>query len=89
MAISMKAKLIHFPAVPKDKRLAERAKIIAENFRDYEHGIPLMIYLTRKMYEVISASETDWCESQILAKLHELEAYLHLYEAQIEENDKG
>ena len=84
----MKGKLLSFPAITKDKRLLERARIVAHNFHDPEVGIKLMIYLTREMYNTFSCEEAEWLEFNILSKLHELDSYLLQYEAHNEEIER-
>jgi hypothetical protein len=83
----MKDNLIPFPTVKKGDRLKERARIVAENFSHPDYGIPLMIYMTRKMYETFASCEADFLEFNVLSKLHELEGYLS--EFQGEENEEG
>lgn len=72
----MKTNLIPFPTIKKGDRLKERAKIVAENFSHPDYGIPLMVYITRKMYETFATDEADWLEMNVLTKLFELESYL-------------
>lgn len=76
----MKAKLLTFPTIPKGRRLAERARIVAENFQNPVYGTPLMLYIIERMYDTFNTEDIDWQEMQILAKLHELSAYLEMYE---------
>lgn len=85
----MRGKLIAFPTVEKSKRLAERARILGENFHDPEHGVKLMIYLVRKMYDVFAHDEMEFLELNILAKLHELDSYLSQYEVNNEEGNSN
>lgn len=75
----MKANLTTFPTIKKGDRLKERARIVAENFSHPQHGIPLMLFLSHKMYETFSSSEVDWLEMNILSKLHEVISYMEQY----------
>lgn len=79
MGFIMKDNLIPFPTVKKSDRLKERARIVAENFSHPQHGIPLMLFVTHRMYEAFSSSEVDWLEMNILSKLHEVISYMEQY----------
>lgn len=55
-----KKNLIAFPSIPKSKRLAERARIVAKNFQNEEFGSELMDYLLIEMYNsVLNTNDFD------------------------------
>lgn len=80
----MKGKLITFPTVPKEQRLAERARIVCENFSCEEVGFVLMDYILVEMYNTMNDPDDQIAQS-FCARIHESRSWLEFYRGNNEE----
>lgn len=73
-----KKNLILLPTTPRKDRLAERAKIVAHNFHDEDHGIMLIDFMLVSIYNTFKDDE-DFYSDQLCAKVLEARTYLQFY----------
>lgn len=75
----MPAKLIPLPTMPKSKRLAERARIVAKNFQNEEFGVSLMDFMLIEIYNQFK-DQDDFYSEQLCARITEARAWLEFFQ---------